>query len=136
MAVREVPKGVLKMASGLISLSGLAGHRRPLCIGQQNTVHLPAESGAPLLSELFPPAAQFSIFIYIHINKVTSSLHLFYQLDLTYLLDWWMRYCSVQLILSIIISLSILPCTINHSAIYPSPYHSILFCIMSSLSGL
>ena len=31
MAVREVPKDVLKMASGLISPSGLAGHRRPLC---------------------------------------------------------------------------------------------------------
>ena len=32
MAVREVPKDVLKMASGLILLSGLAGHRRQLCI--------------------------------------------------------------------------------------------------------
>ena len=32
MAVRELPKDVLKMASGLISLSGLAGHRRQLCI--------------------------------------------------------------------------------------------------------
>ena len=29
--MRELPKDVLKMASGLISLSGLAGHRRPLC---------------------------------------------------------------------------------------------------------
>jgi hypothetical protein len=32
MAVRKLPKDVLKMASGLISPSGLAGHRRPLCI--------------------------------------------------------------------------------------------------------
>ena len=32
MAVRELPKDVLKMASGLISPSGLAGHRRQLCI--------------------------------------------------------------------------------------------------------
>ena len=31
MAVRELPKDVLKMASGLISPSGLAGHRRQLC---------------------------------------------------------------------------------------------------------
>ena len=31
MAVREPPKDVLKMASGLISPSGLAGHRRQLC---------------------------------------------------------------------------------------------------------
>ena len=31
MAVRKLPKEVLKMASGLILLSGLAGHRRPLC---------------------------------------------------------------------------------------------------------
>ena len=31
MAVRKLPKDVLKMASGLISPSGLAGHRRPLC---------------------------------------------------------------------------------------------------------
>ena len=30
----------------------------------------------PSLIWTFPPAAQFSIFIYIHINKVTSSLHL------------------------------------------------------------
>ena len=30
MAVRKLPKDVLKMASGLISPSGLAGHRRPL----------------------------------------------------------------------------------------------------------
>ena len=30
--MRELPKDVLKMASGLISLSGLAGHRRQLCI--------------------------------------------------------------------------------------------------------
>ena len=29
--MRELPKGVLKMASGLISPSGLAGHRRQLC---------------------------------------------------------------------------------------------------------
>ena len=34
--MREVPKDVLKMASGLISPSGLAGHRRPLCTGQLN----------------------------------------------------------------------------------------------------
>ena len=33
MAVHELPKDVLKMASGLISPSGLAGHCRPLCIG-------------------------------------------------------------------------------------------------------
>ena len=32
MAVRELPKDVLKMAPGLISPSGLAGHRRQLCI--------------------------------------------------------------------------------------------------------
>ena len=32
MAVREVPKDVLKMASGLILPSGLAGHRGQLCI--------------------------------------------------------------------------------------------------------
>ena len=32
MAVRKLPKDVLKMASGLISPSGLAGHRRQLCI--------------------------------------------------------------------------------------------------------
>ena len=32
MAVRKLPKDVLKMAFGLISLSGLAGHCRPLCI--------------------------------------------------------------------------------------------------------
>ena len=31
MAVRKLSKDVLKMASGLISPSGLAGHRRPLC---------------------------------------------------------------------------------------------------------
>ena len=31
MAVREPPKDVLKMASGLISPSGLAGHRGQLC---------------------------------------------------------------------------------------------------------
>ena len=31
--MRKLPKDVLKMASGLISPSGLAGHRRPLCIG-------------------------------------------------------------------------------------------------------
>ena len=31
VAVRELPKDVLKMASGLISPSGLAGHRRQLC---------------------------------------------------------------------------------------------------------
>ena len=30
--MRELPKDVLKMASGLISPSGLAGHRRQLCI--------------------------------------------------------------------------------------------------------
>ena len=29
--MRKLPKDVLKMASGLISPSGLAGHRRPLC---------------------------------------------------------------------------------------------------------
>ena len=29
--MRELPKDVLKMAFGLISLSGLAGHCRPLC---------------------------------------------------------------------------------------------------------
>ena len=29
--MRELPKDVLKMASGLILLSGLAGHRRQLC---------------------------------------------------------------------------------------------------------
>ena len=29
--MRELPKDVLKMASGLISPSGLAGHRRQLC---------------------------------------------------------------------------------------------------------
>ena len=33
MAVRKLPKDVLKMASGLILPSGLAGHRRPLCTG-------------------------------------------------------------------------------------------------------
>ena len=33
VAVRELPKDVLKMASGLISPSGLAGHRRQLCSG-------------------------------------------------------------------------------------------------------
>ena len=33
MTVRELPKDVLKMASGLISPSGLAGHRRQLCNG-------------------------------------------------------------------------------------------------------
>ena len=32
MAVRELPKDVLKMASGLISPFGLAGHCRQLCI--------------------------------------------------------------------------------------------------------
>ena len=32
MAVRRLPKDVLKMASGLISPSGLAGHRGQLCI--------------------------------------------------------------------------------------------------------
>ena len=31
MAVRELPKDVLKMASGLISPSGWPGHRRQLC---------------------------------------------------------------------------------------------------------
>ena len=31
--MRKLPKDVLKMASGLISPSGLAGHRRPLCNG-------------------------------------------------------------------------------------------------------
>ena len=31
--MRKLPKDVLKMASGLILPSGLAGHRRPLCIG-------------------------------------------------------------------------------------------------------
>ena len=30
--MRKLPKDVLKMASGLILPSGLAGHRRPLCI--------------------------------------------------------------------------------------------------------
>ena len=29
--MRKLPKDVLKMASGLISPSGLAGHRRQLC---------------------------------------------------------------------------------------------------------
>ena len=29
--MRKLPKDVLKMASGLISPSGLAGHRRPQC---------------------------------------------------------------------------------------------------------
>ena len=29
--MRKLPKDVLKMASGLILPSGLAGHRRPLC---------------------------------------------------------------------------------------------------------
>ena len=33
MAVRKLPKDVLKMASGLISPSGLAGHRGQLCTG-------------------------------------------------------------------------------------------------------
>ena len=33
MAVHELPKDVLKMASGLISPSGLAGHRGQLCMG-------------------------------------------------------------------------------------------------------
>ena len=32
MAVRELPKDVLKMASGLISPSGWPGHCRQLCI--------------------------------------------------------------------------------------------------------
>ena len=31
--MRKLPKDVLKMASGLILPSGLAGHRRPLCTG-------------------------------------------------------------------------------------------------------
>ena len=31
--MRELPKDVLKMASGLILPSGLAGHHRQLCIG-------------------------------------------------------------------------------------------------------
>ena len=31
LAVPELPKALLKMASGLISPSGLAGHCRPLC---------------------------------------------------------------------------------------------------------
>ena len=57
MAVRKLPKDVLKMASGLISPSGLAGHRRPLCIaGIQVIHHLNSEvltvlgSGSPVSS--------------------------------------------------------------------------------------
>ena len=34
VAVRELPKDVLKMASGLISPSGWPGHRRQLCTGE------------------------------------------------------------------------------------------------------
>ena len=45
MAVRELPKDVLKMASGLISPSGLAGHRRQLCSGRK-VKDLPSHSQA------------------------------------------------------------------------------------------
>ena len=43
MAVRTLPKDVLKMASGLILPSGLAGHRRQLCnvlIGNNDNMEL------------------------------------------------------------------------------------------------
>ena len=40
VAVRELPKDVLQMASGLISPSGLAGHRRQLCIGMKKISEL------------------------------------------------------------------------------------------------
>ena len=47
--MHELPKDVLKMASGLISPSGLAGHRRPLC------------------NAMFP--------IYINISQVHNATH-------------------------------------------------------------
>ena len=40
--MRELPKDVLKMASGLILPSGLAGHRRPLCIASLYYCTVPA----------------------------------------------------------------------------------------------
>ena len=53
MAVRELPKDVLKMASGLISPSGLAGHRRQLCTGLQSDQFYCKCWGDPLLSYLY-----------------------------------------------------------------------------------
>ena len=44
MAVREPPKDVLKMASGLISPSGLAGHRRQLCNVSDSSLSRPESS--------------------------------------------------------------------------------------------
>ena len=48
LVVPELPKALLKMASGLISPSGLAGHRRQLCIDIQNVevyINLESETG-------------------------------------------------------------------------------------------
>ena len=40
LAVPELPKALLKMASGLISPSGLAGHRRQLCNDARTMAHV------------------------------------------------------------------------------------------------
>ena len=56
--MHEVPKDVLKMASGLISPSGLAGHRRPLCNVTHNLTHnkigIDTHSGVISSLNMFP----------------------------------------------------------------------------------
>ena len=59
VTVRELPKDVLKMASGLISPSGWPGHRSQLCIGRLHVCYISSCWGTHFLYLSNPPSASF-----------------------------------------------------------------------------